>query len=455
MAKDWFVSLKELLLSSQSQWTGSSREESEVELERRADYDAGQLALQERRFDDAIPLLKRAIDSMKYRKDALYSLGQCYEQTRMFPLARKAYERLLRLDYNFRDVKERITALDSGKSKPFAAPGNPADHVTVVNIAEDRYEMLATIHDTAVARIYQVRDRVLGRIIAMKQVNPRLEDHKAYLQQLKDRAQSDHPNIARIYDIDERQGQVTMEFVDGTDLWRAMQAKGAFALKSAMFVAVQLINGLHYAHQRQIIHHALIPEHILLTKQGQVKLLGFRALDSFVRLQKTDPPHKLMHVPPELLLQGHVSVTANVYSFGVILYEMITGKPPFSLQQLQAFFRQHAPLQFDAGILPPGLAPILSRCLAVEPDSRFPNLRVVGETLLAWFQGHDAHGEHAGELASYKDFLLMAWADGTITPQEAAFLAQKREELHITDAEARAAETEARQELKALLSGKR
>ena len=452
MAKDWFGSLKDLLVSSSSQWTSLPRhEENEAELERRADYEAGLLAMQEQRLDDAIPLLKQAIDSITFRKDALYALGQCYERVRMLPLARKAYERLLRLDYNFRDVRERIAALDSGKSEASAALGGAADRATVVGVAEDRYEMLATIHDAVHARIYQVRDRVLGRVIAMKQVNPRLDDHRTYLRQIKERATPEHPNIARIYDVDERQGQVTMECVEGCDLRRTMRAKGAFALKSALFVAVQIINALHHAHQRQVVHHALMPEHILVTKQGQVKLIGFRALDSFLRLQKTDPPQKLTYVPPELFQQGHLSVAANVYSFGVILHEMITGKPPFSLQQIQAFLLQHAPLRYDESALPPGFAPMLNRCLAIEPDRRFPHLREAGEALLAWFQAQDKHEGHADELASFKDFLLMAWADGDMTPQEAAFLAQKRQELHITDAEAHIVEIEARQELKALL----
>lgn len=451
MAKDWFASLKELLVSSQTQWTSLPRhEENDAELERRADYEAGLFAMQEQRFDDAIPLFKQAIDSIKFRKDALYALGQCYERVRMLPLARKAYERLLRLDYNFRDVRERIAALDAGKSEPPAPPG-AAERATVVGIEEDRYEMLAPIHDAAHARIYQARDRVLGRVIAMKQVNPRLEDHRTYLRQIKERATPEHPNIARIYDVDERQGQVAMEYVEGSDLRRTLRAKGAFALKSAMFVAVQIINGLHHAHQRQVVHHALMPEHILVTKQGQVKLIGFRALDSFLRLQKTDPPQKLAYVPPELFQQGRLSVAANVYSFGVILHEIVTGKPPFSLQQIQAFLLQHAPLQYGESALPPGLSSILSRCLAVEPERRFPHLREAGEALLAWFQALDNREGHADELASYKDFLLMAWADGEMTPPEAAFLAQKREELHIADTEARRLEIEARQELKELL----
>lgn len=310
--------------------------------------------------------------------------------------------------------------------------------------------MLATIHDAPTCRIYQVRDRVLGRVIAMKQVNPRLTDHQAYLRQIKERAKLDHPNIARIYDVDERQGQVTMEYVEGHDARRALRIKGAFALKSAMQVAVQTINGLHQAHQHQVLHAALMPEHILLTKQGHVKLIGFRALNSFLRLQKTDSPQKYAYVPPELLQQERLSVAANVYSFGVILYEIVTARPPFSLQQIQAAHLQHAPLEYDESALPSGLSPILNRCLAVEPERRFPHLRAVGEALIAWFQTHDKQQGHADELASYQDFLLMAWADGSLTPQEAAFLAQKRDELHITDAEARVAETEARQELKTL-----
>ncbi len=453
MAKDWFASFKDLLISSQKQWTSPSLyEESDIELERRADYAAGLAAMQQRAFDDAIPLLKRAIDSIRCRKDALYALGQCYEQINMPSLARKTYERLLRLDYNFRDVRERISALDSGKSRAPVARENVSESATMVGVTEDRYEMLATIHDAPTSRIYQVRDRVLGRVIAMKQVNPRLSDHQAYLRQIKELAKSDHPNIARIYDVDERQGQVTMEYVEGYDARRALRIKGAFALKSAMQVAVQIINGLHQAHQRQVLHVALMPEHILLTKQGRVKLIGFRALDSFLRLQKTDAPQKYAYVPPELLQQERLSVAANIYSFGVILHEIVTGRPPFSLQQIQAAHQQHAPLRYDESALPPGLAPILNRCLAVEPERRFPHLRAVGEALIAWFQAQENQQGHADELASYQDFLLMAWADGSLTPQEAEFLARKREELRITDVEACAAEVEARQELTALLA---
>lgn len=447
MANEFWDVLSDLLLSRSSQ---AADRDNELELERHADYEAGMAAMRAGKFEDAIPLLKKATDSIRLRKDAHYALGQCYEQLNMLPLARKTYERLLRLDYNFEDVRERLNALDRGKPLRAEAAPPPADAATVIAPAQDRYELLATIHESASARIYRVRDRVLGRILALKQVKQSLAEHQAHVQQLKDRAKLEHPNILRVYDIDEKEGRIAMEYVEGGTLRDALR-NGTLPKPLAMRTAVQIINGLHYAHQRQIIHHALTPEHVLLDRQGNVKLTGFRALNSFMRLQKTDPPEKYFYLPPELFRNGRLSIAANIYSFGVMLHEMLTGQPPFSLQQIQAFARQHAPLLFDEHSAPSGAGGMLRRCLSPSPEERHHTIRALGEELIVWFRGCEAQEGHQEAVAAYKDALMIAMADGKISKAEAALLAQKRQELHVTDAEARLAAAEARDELRALL----
>jgi serine/threonine-protein kinase len=288
-------------------------------------------------------------------------------------------------------------------------------------------------------------------MIALKQIDHLYPDREAYLHQMKERTALDHPNILRIYDIDEKQGQIAMELVEGRDLRYTLRMKGSLAPKMVVYIATQLINGLHQAHTHNIVHHTLTPEHILLTRQCRLKITAFRAPDSFMRLQKTDDPYKYLYIPPELFHQGTLTVASNIYSFGIILYEMLTEKTPFRLQQIKAFVHRQKPLHYDESPLFPGIQPIVRRCLAISPEQRYPSIRAVGEDLVRWYKTYQGEEAHDEELTTYKDYLLIAWADGAITAEEANFLAYKRQELHISDQEAHTAEAEVKQELKKLL----
>ncbi len=461
MARDFFKPLSEFLRSSQKEWHSKfAAKESSPELERQAEYEAGIQYMEMGRYEEAITHLKKGTGTRRYRKDAYYYLAECYQHLNMIPLARKTYERLIRLDYNYRDVQEKIRSLDSKKASvspptrqpsPTQSPALGSSTSTMAISAEDRYEILATIHEGKHSRIYRVRDKLLGRTIALKQIDHHYPDRTAYLQQMKERTGLDHSNILRIYDIDEKQGQIAMEHVEGRDLRYTLQMKGALAPKMVIYIATQLINGLHQAHIHDIIHHTLTPEHILLTRQCKLKITAFRAPDSFMRLQKTDDPYKYLYIPPELFQEGQLTVASNVYSFGIILYEMLIGKTPLRLQQIKAFIHHHKELTYEESPLPPGIQPIVQRCLTISPQQRYQNIRSVGEELVNWFKGRQREEAHDEDIATYKDYLLMAWADGRITQEEAAFLAHRRQELHITDPEAKTAEAEVKQELKELL----
>ena len=459
MAKNFFKPLSEYLKSSQKEWRSRAEKENEPEFERQLEYEEGIHEMEGGRYENAVSHLKKATASRRYRKDAYYYLADCYQQLNMISLARKTYGRLMRLDYNYRDVQEKIRALDvPGAAKPLNRMSSPtrqpaarAGAATVAVSAEERYEILGTLHESKYSRVYRVNDTLLGRTIALKHIDQHYPDRNAYLQQMKERTALAHPNILRIYDIDEKQGQIAMEYVEGHDLRHTLHLKGALAPKMIMHIAVQLINGLHQAHTHGIIHHTLTPEHILLTKQCDLKITAFRAPDSFMRLQKTDDPYKYLYIPPELFQQKTLTTASNIYSFGIILYEMFTGKTPFRLQQIKAFVHQKTPLHYDESLLPPGVQPILQHCLMIRPDQRYPNIRSVGEELIGWYKQHQREEVHDEDIKTYKDYLLMAWADGKLTKEETEFLAHKRQELHITVPEAQTAETEVKQDLQTLL----
>jgi hypothetical protein len=463
MARDIFKPLSEYLKLAQYEWDSLSKDkEQDVESVREKEYHLGRKYMEIGRYEEAIKHLQKSTTVKQYRKEAYYDLAECYRQLKMIPLARKMYERLTRLDYNYKDIQEKIRELDSIAA--FAPPKKPpvaAEQQTLISpevthsiSAEDRYQILATIYEGAYARIYKVQDTLLGRTIALKHIDPSYPDREAYFRQMKALVVLDHPNILRIYDLDEQRGQITMEYLEGYNLRYLLQCRGALAPDMVMYIAIQLINGLHQAHTHGIVHQALTPEHLLLTRQCALKITDFLTADSFIQLQTLDEPYTAPYIPPEVARRKELTVVSNVYSCGVILYEMLTGHPPFTLKQIKTLIAQNTALPLDESLLPQGVAAILRHCLAMLPERRYSAIRTVGEALIRWYQKGKQAKTHGENVTTYKDFLLMAWADGKITEEEATFLSHKRKELNITEIEAQCVEEEVKQELKCLFAAK-
>jgi hypothetical protein len=457
-----FKSLLDYLKSTQEEWQTPFRmpaAETEPELARDKQYKIGAQYLKLGRYEDAVKHLNNATTSKHYKKEAYYALAECYRQLKLIPLARRAYERLIRLDYNYKDVQAQIRQLDAlenavGVGNPRVLPqaASPAaDTATVINTAPERYVMLATLYEGPLVRIYKVRDQLLGRVLALKHIAPEFPRRDAYLRQVQEHITLDHLNIVRIYDIDAQAGQIVMEYVDGWDLRTILRLKGPLAPDVFIYVAIQLINGLQQAHLKGIVHQALRPEHVLLTRQCALKITGFCASETPSDSPASGAAKPDMYRPPDILASQPLTVAANVYSFGIILYEMCTGRLPFTLNQIQGRERPPEVWPFDETPLPPGIAQILRYCLAYAPENREAMLRPVGEHLIHWYKQRQRRKSRSGDLAAYKDFLLMAWADGKITAAESAFLLHKRQELQVTEAEAQQAEVEVQQELQQLL----
>jgi serine/threonine protein kinase len=320
-----------------------------------------------------------------------------------------------------------------------------------LSLPDDRYSIIDIIHEDVYSRIYRVRDGLLGRVLAVKQIDSSFHERAKYLRQMKERTSLNHPNILRIYDIDEEQGQVTMEYVPGRNLREILRMRGPLTLDAVMYIAAQLVSGLHYAHMHNVAHHALVPEHVLLTRRCDVKIIAFRTPDASLYKQPPELIDAAHYMPLEWFGQRLLTVASNIYAFGILVYEMLVGKPPFSYQQIAHALQEHNGLLLDETLLPPDLAPILQRCLHIDPAKRDRAIHTVGERMIAWYSQCQPCQADQDSVATYKDFLLMAWADGKITQEEAAFLTHKRQELGIPEDVAQRAEEEVKQELAKLM----
>jgi serine/threonine protein kinase len=320
-----------------------------------------------------------------------------------------------------------------------------------LSLPDERYSIIGVIHENAYSRIYRVCDTLLGRILAVKQIDPSFQGRAKYLRQMKERTSLNHPNILRIYDIDEQQGQVTMEYVPGRNLREILRIRGPLTLDVAMYIAAQLVSGLHHAHMHNVMHHALVPEHVLLTRRCDVKIIAFRTPDSSLQRQQPYLTEFANYMPPEWFSRKPLTVASNIYSFGILVYEMLVGEPPFSYQQITHALQDHSALLLDETLLPADLTTIFQRCLHIDPVKRDRAIHPVGEHLITWYTQCQLCKAGQNSLTTYKDFLLMAWADGKITQEEAVFLMHKRQELGISEDVAQRAEGEVKQELAQLM----
>lgn len=201
-----------------------------------------------------------------------------------------------------------------------------------------------------------------------------------------------HPNIVQIYDSGQADGTyfIVMELVEGTDLRHYLRARGILDANSALMIAHEVACGLGAAHHRSIIHRATIPQHILLGRDGSIKLTSF-SLASVYGMDGEELPtgvNIVLYFPPEQARGEIVTPATDVYALGMVLYEMLTGHPPFDGNSpVEVAMKQMndvptPPSQLTPTI-PTVLEEILMRCLEKEPEMRFRDGSQLARTLAA------------------------------------------------------------------------
>lgn len=261
-----------------------------------------------------------------------------------------------------------------------------------------RYEVRERLGEGAMADVYRAHDPGIGRVVAVKVLKPEYardaEIGRRFLREARAAGALNHPNIATIHDVGEAGGvaYLAMELVEGRPLDAVMQTQGRLPHERVLLLARQLADALAYAHRAGVVHRDVKPSNILLSEDGRTaKLLDF----GVARLGDADPASlaktqvgQLIGTPrymsPEQALGLPVDGRADLFSLGVVLYEMVTGKVAFPGTSLATLAIQIAqdkvePIDRAAIGCPPGLRFIIDKLLCKKPEARFPN----GEALVA------------------------------------------------------------------------
>lgn len=250
----------------------------------------------------------------------------------------------------------------------------------------NRYEILRKIGDGGMAFVYQARDKLLNRIVAVKVLRPEFVDDQEFLVKFKREAEAvaslSHPNIVNVYDVGEdgKVHYIVMEYVDGQNLKEIIQDEGRLEEYTALDIAKQIARALSAAHRNGIIHRDIKPHNILISKDGrQVKVADFgiaKAVSSSTMTNMGSVIGSVHYISPEQAKGKHLTSNADLYSLGIVLYEMIIGRVPFSGDSPISIALKHinediAFTEEDKINIPNSVRTIISKMTQKEPANRY------------------------------------------------------------------------------------
>lgn len=272
-------------------------------------------------------------------------------------------------------------------------------------ILNQRYRLVELIGAGGMATVFRGEDLLLERTVAVKFLREPFASDPAFrerfLGEARAAARLDHPNIVRIYDVGEDEGHhpyIVMEIVEGEDLKTAIRRDGPLSVSQALDLTRQICAGVGLAHRAGIVHCDLKPQNILVTYEGQAKVADFgiaRAFQSEKRVPQEEPedvvwgsPH---YIAPEQAMGKQPTPATDVYSIGVMLYEMLTGVPPFHDPDPTALALKHVreePVSLRSlnPRVPPGLEQLVRRALSKDPSARYRNADQLGMAVGAYVQ---------------------------------------------------------------------
>ncbi|SFH52639.1 serine/threonine protein kinase [Pseudobutyrivibrio sp. OR37] len=250
----------------------------------------------------------------------------------------------------------------------------------------DRYEVIDKIGAGGMSDVYRAKDHILGREVAIKILKPEFSEDATFVAKFRTEAQSaaglEHPNIVNIYDVGSENGMyfIVMEYVEGITLKTYIEKKGQLNFKEAISIAIQVGRGIEAAHQKGIIHRDIKPQNIIISTEGKVKVTDFgiaRAASS--NTIHADVMGSVHYSSPEQARNGFVDGKSDIYSLGIVMYEMVTGRVPFDGDNTVAIAIQHlqeemvAPSAY-APDLPISLEKIILKATMKSPDRRYATI---------------------------------------------------------------------------------
>jgi serine/threonine-protein kinase len=264
-------------------------------------------------------------------------------------------------------------------------------------LLNNRYQLLERFGLGGMATIYRARDTLLDRVVAIKILRQDKDRNPAFEQQFQHEARAaanlSHPNIVTVYDygVDHGESFIVMEFVPGTDLKSLLRKRGRFTVEEGIPLMVQACAGIGYAHRAGLVHCDVKPHNMLVTPDKRLKVTDFgiaRALATLSPTERTDVVWgSPQYYAPEQA-SGHApSPASDVYSLGVVIYEVLTGTLPFTASTAEELAHLHleakpvAPSEYVPD-LPPALEEIILKVLSKEPSARYRTADQLGRVLM-------------------------------------------------------------------------
>lgn len=255
-------------------------------------------------------------------------------------------------------------------------------------LVSGRYEIVETIGKGGMAIVYKAKCLVLNRYVALKVLRPEFREDKEFLNRFKVEAQSaaslSHPNVVSIFDV-VQEGDldyIVMEYVEGVTLKQYLEAKGIIPWREAVDYVAQICAGLDHAHKKGIVHKDIKPHNILITREGTLKITDFgiaKVMSSSTITSGNATMGSVHYFSPEQARGGYMDAKTDIYSLGVVLYEMVTGKLPFQGDSAISIAMQHiektpeAPTALNPEV-PQSLENVISRAMCKDQVLRYDSV---------------------------------------------------------------------------------
>jgi len=263
-------------------------------------------------------------------------------------------------------------------------------------LLNDRYQLLEKLGSGGMADVFRARDLMLDRYVAIKvlrkdySINPEFQNH--FRMEARSAANLSHPNIVTVHDFGFADNllYIVMELIPGKDLKQLIRERGRFTVEQGIPLLVQACAGLGYAHRAGLVHCDVKPHNMLVSPDGRLKVTDFgiaRALATMTPGERTDVVWgSPLYFAPEQALGEAPTPASDVYSLGVVMYELFCGTPPFTASSADELARLHIsarpiPIREYIPDIPTALEEIISKVLSKEPSARYRTADQLGRVL--------------------------------------------------------------------------